>query len=118
MRSFGKGHKFGERPSFGKRRFDGGGHDRPVMHKATCSKCGKECEVPFRPSGNKPVLCLDCFRAEGGGQNGFERKSFGKSNPPERLPDPRPAMKAYHEELTKVNEKLDKILALLLPTEK
>jgi CxxC-x17-CxxC domain-containing protein len=31
------------------------------MHKAICSNCGKECEVPFRPTGVKPVLCNDCF---------------------------------------------------------
>ena len=32
------------------------------MHKATCSDCGKACEVPFKPSGDKPVRCQDCFR--------------------------------------------------------
>ncbi|MFA5485245.1 MAG: CxxC-x17-CxxC domain-containing protein [Candidatus Pacearchaeota archaeon] len=32
------------------------------MHKATCSKCGKECEVPFKPTQGRDVLCNDCFR--------------------------------------------------------
>jgi len=32
------------------------------MHKATCSDCGKECEVPFKPTEGKPVRCGDCFR--------------------------------------------------------
>jgi CxxC-x17-CxxC domain-containing protein len=31
------------------------------MHKAICSHCGKSCEVPFFPSGDKPVFCRDCF---------------------------------------------------------
>jgi len=31
------------------------------MHKATCSKCGKECEVPFKPMEGKPVYCRDCY---------------------------------------------------------
>nr|WP_255668574.1 CxxC-x17-CxxC domain-containing protein [Methanocella sp. CWC-04] len=31
------------------------------MHKATCSDCGNECQVPFRPNGSKPVYCNDCF---------------------------------------------------------
>ena len=31
------------------------------MHKATCSKCGKECEVPFKPTQGKPVYCKDCY---------------------------------------------------------
>ena len=41
----------------------GGGFDRPPreMHKATCSECNKECEIPFKPSGDRPVYCKDCF---------------------------------------------------------
>ena len=31
------------------------------MHKATCSECGKECEVPFKPTEGKPVYCKDCY---------------------------------------------------------
>jgi CxxC-x17-CxxC domain-containing protein len=27
------------------------------MHKATCADCGKETEVPFKPSGDRPVYC-------------------------------------------------------------
>lgn len=32
------------------------------MHKATCSECGNECEVPFKPTEGKPVYCRDCYR--------------------------------------------------------
>ncbi len=32
------------------------------MHKATCSDCGNECEVPFKPADGKPVYCKDCYR--------------------------------------------------------
>ena len=32
-----------------------------VMHKAICADCKKECEVPFRPSGDRPVYCQECF---------------------------------------------------------
>jgi CxxC-x17-CxxC domain-containing protein len=31
-------------------------------HKATCSDCGEECEVPFKPTEGRPVYCRDCFR--------------------------------------------------------
>ncbi|MFW6230721.1 MAG: CxxC-x17-CxxC domain-containing protein [Nanoarchaeota archaeon] len=31
------------------------------MHKTTCADCGKECEVPFKPTGDRPVYCKDCF---------------------------------------------------------
>jgi CxxC-x17-CxxC domain-containing protein len=33
------------------------------MYTATCSSCGREARVPFRPSGSKPVYCSDCFSA-------------------------------------------------------
>jgi len=31
------------------------------LHDATCSKCGKECQVPFKPHEGKPVYCKDCY---------------------------------------------------------
>ena len=31
------------------------------MHKAVCAECGKDCEVPFKPSEDRPVYCRDCF---------------------------------------------------------
>lgn len=39
--------------------------DRPPREyfKATCSECGKECEVPFKPTEGRPVYCRDCFKA-------------------------------------------------------
>ena len=32
-----------------------------TMHKATCSDCGKECEVPFEPKEGRPVYCRECY---------------------------------------------------------
>ena len=57
------GKKF-ERKVFGKRSFDSKTSGRPSMHKATCSECGNVCEVPFKPSGNKPVFCSNCFKRD------------------------------------------------------
>ena len=31
------------------------------MHKATCSGCKKECEVPFKPTEGRDVFCKECF---------------------------------------------------------
>jgi len=47
----------------------GGGRDRGPreMFTATCSSCGKEAQVPFRPTTGKPVYCSDCFRTVRGG---------------------------------------------------
>lgn len=45
----------------------GGGNytssDRPrrEMFTATCSDCGGVAELPFNPSGDRPVYCRDCF---------------------------------------------------------
>ncbi|MGE5708397.1 MAG: zinc-ribbon domain containing protein [Bacteroidota bacterium] len=32
------------------------------MFTTTCSACGIETQVPFKPNGSKPVYCRDCFR--------------------------------------------------------
>ena len=32
-----------------------------VLHKTICADCNKECEVPFKPSGDRPVYCKECF---------------------------------------------------------
>ncbi len=39
------------------------GYDRRPRetHKAVCSECKKECEVPFKPSGSRPIYCKECF---------------------------------------------------------
>ncbi len=46
----------------------GGGYDRGPreMFTATCSNCGREAQVPFRPTSGKPVYCSDCFRSQRG----------------------------------------------------
>ena len=65
------------------------------MHKTICSDCGNECEVPFKPTGDKPVYCNDCF----GGSKG---RDFG-SNKPDKSKEKHDAIIA----------KLDKILRAL-----
>ena len=98
--------------SFGRRSFDGDrGGDRQ-MFKTTCSNCSKECEVPFQPSGRKPVYCNDCFRTMGGSdtrrtddrssrRSNFDNGGRGSSQP------------QYREQFEMLNVKLDKILKLL-----
>jgi CxxC-x17-CxxC domain-containing protein len=31
------------------------------MYKVICADCGKDSEVPFRPSADRPVYCKACF---------------------------------------------------------
>jgi CxxC-x17-CxxC domain-containing protein len=71
---------------FGRPSFRGGdSRDRgPVtMHQAICAECGQSCQVPFRPTGDKPVYCSNCFGKHGGDDRAprrdFSRPSFERS---------------------------------------
>jgi CxxC-x17-CxxC domain-containing protein len=50
------------------------------MFSATCSSCGQEAQVPFQPSGDKPVYCSTCFQQRGGGNRsgggGYSRSRY------------------------------------------
>jgi CxxC-x17-CxxC domain-containing protein len=61
----GGGYSAGGSYSSGGSGGSGGGYrDRGPreMFSATCSNCGREAQVPFRPTSGKPVYCSDCFR--------------------------------------------------------
>ena len=34
-----------------------------IMYNAICDKCGEETQLPFKPTGDKPVYCRACFAA-------------------------------------------------------
>lgn len=61
------------------------------MTQVTCSSCGEECEVPFKPTSDKPVYCSNCFS---------KKDKRGSDRHPNR-------------DLDIVNEKLDKIMKAL-----
>ena len=80
------GRGYGGRGSGG-RSFGGRDVRRPAMHRATCAQCGKDCEVPFRPSGDRPIYCSNCFesrRNEDGNSRGSAGRNFGRPNFEER----------------------------------
>ena len=88
----------------GSNKFERRDHDRPRsqdkrMFGATCDKCGKRFELPFRPTGEKPVYCNECF---GKGGN-----SLNKSNDK--------AVNQYKEQFDALNAKLDRIIRALTP---
>ncbi len=33
-----------------------------TLYTVKCSDCGKDAEVPFKPSGDRPVYCRDCYQ--------------------------------------------------------
>ena len=52
-------------------------------HEVVCAECGAQTTVPFKPTGDRPVKCRDCFqkgrppRREGGGGGGGFRGDRG-----------------------------------------
>ncbi|MCL6478612.1 MAG: zinc-ribbon domain containing protein [Peptococcaceae bacterium] len=41
-------------------RGEGGGRQKE-KYPAVCARCGAETIVPFKPSGDRPVYCWECF---------------------------------------------------------
>lgn len=122
------GNDRGGRPNFQKRNFGGssdrgGDRARTEMYKATCSECNKVCEVPFRPSSDKPVYCNDCFSSK---REGVDRKPRGDANnrAPRREFD-RPAQQRpeiarsapdgdeMKNQLRDLNSKMDRLVTLI-----
>ena len=38
------------------------------MHDVTCSECGAQTQVPFKPAEGRPVFCKDCYMKKKGPQ--------------------------------------------------
>ncbi len=69
-------------------RHDRGGRENSFQDrsftKAICAECKTECEVPFRPSGDRPVYCKECFskRKDREGAPAMGDRSFGGRKKP------------------------------------
>jgi len=59
-----------------------GFNNRPLF-KAVCADCHNDCEIPFRPTGDRPVYCKECFA---------KRKNSNQPKPPEAKPVPQPVV--------------------------
>jgi CxxC-x17-CxxC domain-containing protein len=46
------------------RRSEGAGGGPREFFSAVCAECGKPANVPFRPTGNRPVYCSECFQTK------------------------------------------------------
>lgn len=152
MNNFKKGKKFGgggKKFGGGERNFGGdrsgsgrfgGGRDRGFgiggdrngsrrdMHKAICSDCGNNCEVPFRPTGDKPIFCSDCFKGKRDNSQrdsrdaGGRDRGFGDRNSKPRFND-KPSYQGgaskdipnYKAQFEMLNAKLDTIIKALAP---
>ena len=94
----------GQRPnrSSGKAPARGRGETFP----AVCAECGAETQVPFMPTGERPVYCRDCFQAKkgasgasgaAGARRGGARPARSESPPPTSGQRTQGAVKWFNE---------------------
>lgn len=129
MGNFNRDNRSGGGRSFGRRSYGGNDRDgmRPPMHKAVCAECGRDCEVPFIPSGDRPIYCSNCFekrRNDGGNSTDSGRRNFSRPNFDNRRSfsggENRDNARGSDngqlvDQLKSINFKLDKILGVLEP---
>ena len=112
----GGGQRFRGRDS-GRRSFGDRDSDRS-MHRATCAECGNDCEVPFRPSSDRPVYCSNCFEkrsnADGRGSRFEERRNPSPAFDSNRNKNPQLSEQIV-DQLKNLNTKLDKIISIFEP---
>lgn len=97
----------------GERRDGGGRREKPNMHAAVCFTCGKKCEVPFRPTGDKPIYCSSCFEQVESTRGGDYRKRDGG-----KKLNINTDISLLNDHLVNVNNKLEKIIEILSPVKK
>jgi len=71
-------------------------HSDKQMFKAVCAECDSDCEVPFRPTGDKPIYCSECFSNQGN-----SKQSSGNSN-------------EVMTEIKSLHAKIDELISLLV----
>lgn len=90
--------------------------DGPELFDAICSKCGKPCQVPFRPSGEKPVYCRACFgnpiKTPADRENFVRRDVPVAFEPRERQTENR-EIADLKQQIGVMNSKMDSILRIL-----
>jgi len=112
------------RPAFGRSSNKDSGFE---LHEVTCDKCGVKCDIPFKPTNNKPVYCRSCFRKEGGAESRGSSDRFesrGRDRDKDRF-ESKPKFEEFKphnesstsspssDDLDKINRKLDKIMKAL-----
>lgn len=117
----------GDRGGFAKKSWT---NDRPAqLFKATCAECGKSCDVPFRPTGDKPVYCNNCFSKKrdgaddrGGRDYSAPKRDFGDrfssrdSRPSYNDRSERPSFKPAvdnSKQLSEISMKLDRLIVAM-----
>lgn len=93
------------------------------MFSAVCDDCGRNCEVPFRPTGARPVLCSSCFEAKNGPRpqrsarpdDNTRVRRFERDGSPIETREEKDNrnISMLRDEIMKLNEKMDKLVEAL-----
>lgn len=122
MNAFKRNSKFGGKHSGDKPSFrHTGARSQSTMYPAVCSKCGNACEVPFRPDGQRPVSCKNCFVNTTPEDRGarFDRpeRSYDAPKPVFRAPiapmavaKPDPRIDEIQRNIVKIQAQLERII--------
>ena len=122
MKNFKFGGRSGDGRDSSRGNFDGRDSRKPLLYDAVCDECGKDCKVPFKPSGKKPVYCSDCFEKKGGRDSNrsrdrrdYYRRSFDgrDSRKPSQNNINDRSISQLTEKIGVLNTKLDTIISLL-----
>ena len=122
MNNFKSDNRSRDRQDSSRRNFGGRDSRRPLLYDAVCDECGKDCQVPFRPSGDRPIYCSDCFEKKGGRDSGrsrdrgdSSRRSFGDrdSRRPSQNNIGDRSISQLVEKIGVLNTKLDTIINLI-----
>lgn len=114
--NFEQGRRRFERRDGGRLSFNNQDRGPAALFKATCAKCGVSCEVPFRPTGGRPIYCRDCFQGkndagDGVGGSRFSKKDYGGKN--YSRPDFRSGVGSndgLRSQLESINVKMDRLI--------
>ena len=98
----------------------GGGRDRDSgpreMYETVCTQCGKNCQVPFRPTGEKPVYCSECFEGKENRNDRFSgNRRSGGGGAPRRSDNSGADTSKILSELSSLSAKIDNLVSVLTP---
>lgn len=88
------------------------------LHHSRCDSCGVECDLPFKPTSNKPVYCRSCFRKNQNNESktnhlrDFKSSEFGSKDRRNSFNNSKNSINSSIE-LEQINRKLDKIMKAL-----
>ncbi|MDD5440111.1 MAG: hypothetical protein PHS37_07995 [Candidatus Omnitrophica bacterium] len=81
----GQAQHFGQQPRYNEMKPNTNFRDRP-LYKAVCADCNKDCEVPFKPTGERPVYCKECFAKRKSGMSFKENINKNTGHQPAAKP--------------------------------